>query len=144
MQELSIVVYASDADEAASIIQVLNCIPHVRVVGQADDELGNCLEDLTPDAFFAGLGCSPHRTLDMIDALPAGKPPFFVWGGQDDTSVLLRSMRMGAVEYLPSLDPGAILTRPRASTTFTVSSALWINKSFRGSATVFMAATSIH
>ena len=40
----------------------------------------------------------------MLDALPADKPPFFLTGGQEDTSVLLRSMRMGVIEFIADFE----------------------------------------
>ena len=110
MQELSIVVYASDVDEAVTLSRSLTAIPHVRVAAHVTDDLATCLAETQPDAFFVALGSSPHRTLDMIDALPSDKPPFFLTGGQDDTSVLLRSMRMGVVEYLAEVDEKSLLT----------------------------------
>ena len=109
MQQLSIVVYARDAEDGMAMTRALESIPHVRVVGQAKDALASCLEDHAPDAVFASLGSTPHRTLDTIEALPAGRPLFFLWGGGDDASVLLRSTRMGGVQSLESLDPTTVL-----------------------------------
>ena len=104
MQELSIVVFAADLQEGTEMTQMLSGIEGLTVPATVTDGLAETLAEHQPDAFFVGLGVSPHRTLDMIDELPGDKPPFFLSGGQDDTSVLLRSMRMGVVEFLADLD----------------------------------------
>lgn len=110
MQELSIVVFANDAREGAEMTQMLESVQGVEVVATITEGLLECLAEHNPDAFFVGLSTSPHRTLDLIDSLPDDKPPFFLAGAQEDTSVLLRSMRMGVVEFLAEFDAESIQT----------------------------------
>jgi pilus assembly protein CpaE len=110
MQELSIVIFAANAQEGAGMARVLAGIPHLQVMDVVSDDLARCLAEHRPDAFFVALGASPHRTLDMLDALPADNPPFFLTGDQEDTSVLLRSMRMGVIEFIANFEEKAILT----------------------------------
>jgi Flp pilus assembly CpaE family ATPase len=110
MKDLSIVIFAADAREGAGMSRVLEGIANLRVVDVVCSDLATCLAQDQPDAFFVALGSSPHRTLDMLDALPADKPPFFLTGDQEDTSVLLRSMRMGVIEFIADFEEKSILT----------------------------------
>jgi Flp pilus assembly CpaE family ATPase len=110
MKALSVLIYSEQPQLAAGIHAALKDIDRVRVDALIGEALDQSIRDLHPDAMFVGLGGSPHRILDMIEALPAPKPALFLVGSQDDTSVLLRSMRLGVVEFLPE-SPDAVVIR---------------------------------
>ena len=88
MKALSVLIYSEQPELAAGINAALKDIDRVSVDAMIGDALEQAIQDGQPDAMFVGLGTSPHRMLDMIEALPAPKPALFLVGPQDDTSDL--------------------------------------------------------
>ena len=58
----------------------------------------------TPDLVIADLGDDAERVLDMLDKLPTPRPRLIVIGPKDQSSTILRAMRMGVRDYLDA-DP---------------------------------------
>src|SRR5262245_5332229 len=54
------------------------------------------------DAVFADLIEQPEALLDAYAALPQPRPPLIACGPADDGQLVLRALRLGAREYLPS------------------------------------------
>jgi Flp pilus assembly CpaE family ATPase len=101
MKDLSVLIFSENLENAAAARRVIEATGKARVTATANEDLAEAVDLYLPEALFVVLGNAPHRVLDMIEALPAPRLPFFLAGSQEDTSVLLRAMRMGVREFLP-------------------------------------------
>src|SRR4030095_4432884 len=69
------------------------------VVTAESSELIAAVGAETPDLVIAALADDPERVLDMLDKLPTPRPRLIVLGSKDQSSTILRAMRMGVRDY---------------------------------------------
>ncbi len=107
MSQLSFLIYSDRPGFAETARERLSATGHAEVSAVlADlDELRGAVRARRPDAIFADLGLDPEGVLDALEQLPAPRPMLLVAGPQQDSTLILRAMRLGAKEYFPA-DPG--------------------------------------
>jgi pilus assembly protein CpaE len=69
-------------------------------------ELHDCVARCQPDVVLIEIGEDATTPLDQYEKLAAPRPLLMISGPQEDTGLMLRALRLGAREFLPS-DPGA-------------------------------------
>ena len=101
MVRLSLVVLSEREDFAARICRHLNASPHAHVsaVVTRRDRLEETVRERRPDLVFADLVPAPDAVLAAVAALPAPRPPLFVSGPQEDASLILRALELGAKHF---------------------------------------------
>ncbi|NNL87206.1 MAG: AAA family ATPase [Myxococcales bacterium] len=75
-------------------------------------ELERRIAEESPQALLIGLGAQADAVLRTVESMPGARPALVVVGPEDDSRLILRSMRIGAREYLPH---GATTEELRAS-----------------------------
>ena len=103
MTELRIAIFSELKEFADEIRNRLSAVPGAQVMVIVDDpeDLNEIIKSESPDVLYADLGHAPHVVLDLIEAIDAPLPDLLVSGCQDDSQVILRSMQIGAREFLP-------------------------------------------
>jgi pilus assembly protein CpaE len=122
VSKLSFVIY-TDQEECgaalARLVQETDRASSVEVISDDENELAKVLEETRPDVLFADLGRAPHVLLDALERLGVRGQALFVAGPQEDSSLLLRALKLGAREYFPPLpevdDLGAALDKLMAA-----------------------------
>ncbi len=101
MIETSFIVYADNEGLAVEITDQLERIQGVQVVSTDTDpaSLANSLLITSPTAIFVELGEKSDVVLDAYESCPEPRPALILRGEQNDTSLLLRAMRIGAKEF---------------------------------------------
>lgn len=106
MSKLSFVIY-TDQEECgaalARLVEETERASSVNVIADDENELAKVLEESRPDVLFADLGRAPHVLLDALERLGMRGQALFVAGPQEDSSLLLRALKLGAKEYFPPL-----------------------------------------
>jgi pilus assembly protein CpaE len=102
MTRLSWLVLATDESSGQPLARRIEALPNCRVeaVTTEAEDLGEAVTESRPDALLAHLGDSPGLVLDAIEWLPEPRPALLACGPADDAQVVLRAMRLGAVEFL--------------------------------------------
>ncbi len=111
MAQLTFVVFSDRPGFAHDLAATLRATGHVEVaaVVTEPEELMDTVRAHRPEGVFADLGLDPDGVLDLLDELPAPRPVLLVAGPQEDSSLILRAMRLGAKEYFPpELEEGAL------------------------------------
>lgn len=103
MTELRFAIFSELKEFADEIRNRLTAVPGAQVMVIVDDpeDLHEIIKSESPDVLYADLGHAPHVILDLIESIDAPLPDLLVSGCQDDSQVILRSMQIGAREFLP-------------------------------------------
>jgi len=112
MAQLNCAVLAFDDDLRRQLSDALENTGHASVGIAVEQASG--LEDAVwrggPDLLLAALEDEPAAVLAAIESLGDRRPVVLVCGPQDESDLILRSMRIGARDYLPLPVPGDELT----------------------------------
>lgn len=103
MHELRFAIFSELKEFADEISNRLSAVPgaQVAVIVDDPDDLSDVIKAESPDVLYADLGHAPHVILDLLESLGGPLPDLLVSGCQDDSQVILRSMQIGAREFLP-------------------------------------------
>jgi len=103
MDKLRFAIFSELKEFADEIRNRLSAVPGAEVAVIVDDpeDLSDALKAESPDVLYADLGHAPHVVLDLLESLGSAMPDLLVSGCQDDSQVILRSMQIGAREFLP-------------------------------------------
>jgi pilus assembly protein CpaE len=110
--KISFAVLSSDEPTRATIAQGLNATGRIRVVADAatPEELESQLSGHPGIGVYVDLGDDPDKGLGWIEAMTEPRPSLLV-GGPDESAVILRAMRAGALGYFPAHGLDEELTR---------------------------------
>jgi pilus assembly protein CpaE len=102
MRSPEILVLASDRSRAAAFAQrIATRLPNpVREFDHAGGGLEEAIRASRPAALVALLSESGDSLFPALSALGEGRPPLLVCGPSDDGALVLRAMRLGAVEFV--------------------------------------------
>ncbi len=97
MAQLSLVIVSA----RARLREVFEETGHVEVQVVLPEAAGllGALRRHRPDALYVDLGTDPEGTLELLERLPAPRPILLLAGPQEDSSLILRAMRLGAREF---------------------------------------------
>jgi pilus assembly protein CpaE len=104
MRSPEILVLASDRSRAAAFAQrIATGLPNpVREFDHAGGGLEEAIHASRPAALVALVSESGDSVFPALSALGEGRPPLLVCGPSDDAALVLRAMRLGAVEFVGS------------------------------------------
>jgi len=102
--DISFVVFSEQEEVAKLLRESLEESGHARVLATVAEaaEFAVTVGNHKPDAVLVDLGHAPHAALDMVEALPVPRPEFVACGPEDQSDVILRTLRQGAREFLPA------------------------------------------
>jgi pilus assembly protein CpaE len=102
MRSPEVLVLASDRAQAAAFAQrIETLLPNpVRAFDPAGGDLGEAIHASRPAALVALVSESGDSVFPALSALGEGRPPLLVCGPSDDAALVLRAMRLGAVEFV--------------------------------------------
>jgi pilus assembly protein CpaE len=101
MERISLVVFAAQANVAATLENQLSETADVAEVVSKLEALAVAVHDHAPGVVFAHLGSEPREVLEALAKLPSPQPILVVAGPQDDSALILAAMRIGVREFLP-------------------------------------------
>jgi pilus assembly protein CpaE len=103
MSPLSLIVFAPDEKRCTDLCLLASETGRVDVAGRAckGEALAELVERFRPRAVLVDLDESADATLQAVEDLPEPRPLLMLAGPQDDPSLILRGMRLGAREMLP-------------------------------------------
>ena len=107
MERISLVVFAAQANVAATLENQLSETADVLEVASKLEALAVAVHDHAPGVVFAHLGSEPREVLEALAKLPSPQPILVVAGPQDDSRLILRALKLGACEYF-SLSPDSV------------------------------------
>jgi pilus assembly protein CpaE len=100
---LKLLLLTSDPKRAEDLARLVEQTGRARVIGTAEaEELSALLRCGSVDAVFADLSEDAHAALDAFEAQPQVRPALIACGPTDDGQLVLRALRLGAREFLPS------------------------------------------
>jgi len=102
--KLSFVIF-SEQEEAGDFFKgVFEKSGHASVLEVVHDEslLIKTIKETSPDAVLLDLGHAPHQILDLVDKFSAPIPHLVMCGPEDQSDVVLRSLKQGAREFFGS------------------------------------------
>ena len=104
MADLSFVVFSQQDEVAQHLRRALEACAHVSVLSSAssESEFSAAVRKSKPDVLLVDLGHAPHAVLDLLDTIPAPRPQLIACGPQDQSDVILRALKQGAREFLPT------------------------------------------
>ncbi|MGE4607326.1 MAG: cellulose synthase operon protein YhjQ/BcsQ [Myxococcota bacterium] len=112
MAQLNCAVLALDADLRGQLSEALENTGHASVTAAV--ERSSDLEDVVwrvgPDLLLAALDEEPEAVLAAVESLGDRRPVVLMCGPQDESDLILRSMRIGVRDYLPLPVPRDELT----------------------------------
>lgn len=102
MSQLSFLVFCEGADTKNDLVARLEATGHLGILAEASEVggLADAVLSLHPDVLVLDLSSNGQRILDRVEKLPAPAPALLVCGPAEASSVILRSMRLGAEAYL--------------------------------------------
>jgi pilus assembly protein CpaE len=103
LAQLTFVVFSDRPGFGQDLAATLQSMGHAEVaaVVSEPDELAEAIRACRPEVVFADLGLDPDGVLDLLEEIPAPRPLLLVAGPQEDSSLILRAMRLGAKEFFP-------------------------------------------
>jgi pilus assembly protein CpaE len=109
VSQLSFVVYGDRPAAAEEFAKKLTATGHAEITEVVTDLdlLRDAVRTRRPDAIFADLGLDAEGVLDALEGIPAPRPLLLVAGPQQDSTLILRAMRLGAKEFF-SPDPTGV------------------------------------
>jgi pilus assembly protein CpaE len=101
--QLTFVVFSDRPSCGSELAASLRATGHAEILEVISDpeRFVETVQTQRPDAVFTDLGLDPEGMLDLIDELSAPRPLLFVCGPQEESTHILRAMRLGAREYFP-------------------------------------------
>ncbi|MFP8879201.1 MAG: cellulose synthase operon protein YhjQ/BcsQ [Myxococcota bacterium] len=112
MAQLNCVVLALDSDLRGQLSEALENTGHasVTVAVERSSELEDVVWRVGPDLLLAALDEEPEAVLAAVESLGDRRPMVLICGPQDESDLILRSMRIGVRDYLPLPVPRDELT----------------------------------
>jgi pilus assembly protein CpaE len=104
MSIVSFIVFSEDDDVAEALGKLLDSASKARVASTVTSEadLAATVKRESQSVLLADLGYAPHVTLDRLAQCTLPQGGLVVCGPREDSEVILRAMKNGAREFLPS------------------------------------------
>ena len=100
---LKLLLLSTDPKRAKDLAQLCEETGAARILACGEpDELGSLLRRGSADAVLADLVDRPTALLDAYEALPQPRPALIACGPAEDGQLVLRALRLGALEFLPA------------------------------------------
>ena len=112
MAQLNCAVLALDPDLRGQLSQLLENTGHasVAVAVERCSDLEDVVWRVGPDLLLVALDEEPEAVLAAVELLGDRRPVVLMCGPQDESDLILRSMRIGVRDYLPLPVPSEELT----------------------------------
>ena len=102
MADMPFLVFSSDEETARALQDLIEMCDGATVTDTVCDEsrLALALKKSRGSMLLSDLGSSPDAVLDCLESLELSSGSFAVCGAREDSDVILRALRLGALEFL--------------------------------------------